>query len=160
MGSFGLNKNLWGYGRKVHAKFLPWGTPWDPSYDNFCVSAQIPNIEYFEVYGGLHALGGISSFFLVKFLVECRQNRGPIFDLSYDHIYKSIHFCKGKGREAREGKGREGKEARGPRLPPFLFALPRLIFCLTTCFLGRLYIFNAAGGRLSQAWNLLLRNTV
>ena len=29
----------------------------------FDVSAQIPNIEYFEVYGGLHALGGSSSFF-------------------------------------------------------------------------------------------------
>ena len=25
----------------------------------FYVSAQIPNIEYFEVYGGLHAPGGI-----------------------------------------------------------------------------------------------------
>ena len=30
----------------------------------FYVSAQIPNIEYFEVYGGLQAPGGISSFFL------------------------------------------------------------------------------------------------
>ena len=110
-------KNLWGYGRKVHAKFWPWGNPWNPSYDHFCVSVgprfsvieyfdvyggifkhiklfgdmvgrcmpnsghggppgtgvmtifmfyvsvQIPNIEYFEVYGGLQALGGISSFF-------------------------------------------------------------------------------------------------
>ena len=22
-------QNLWGYGRKVHAKFWPWGMPWD-----------------------------------------------------------------------------------------------------------------------------------
>ena len=29
----------------------------------FYVSAQIPNIEYFEVYGGLQASGGIPSFF-------------------------------------------------------------------------------------------------
>ena len=29
----------------------------------FYVSAQIPNIEYFEVYGDLQAPGGISSFF-------------------------------------------------------------------------------------------------
>ena len=29
----------------------------------FYVSAQIPNIEYFEVYGDLQAAGGISSFF-------------------------------------------------------------------------------------------------
>ena len=25
-------KNLWGYGRKVHAKFWPWGMPWDLIY--------------------------------------------------------------------------------------------------------------------------------
>jgi hypothetical protein len=33
IGSLLAWKNLWGYGRKVHAKFCPWGTPWDPSYD-------------------------------------------------------------------------------------------------------------------------------
>ena len=33
----------------------------------FYVSAQIPNIEYFEVYGGLQAPGGISSFFSLNF---------------------------------------------------------------------------------------------
>ena len=27
-------QNLWGYGRKVHAKFWPWGMPWDPIYDH------------------------------------------------------------------------------------------------------------------------------
>ena len=50
-------------------------------------------------------------FFLVKFPVECCQNHvwEPIFDPSYDHIYKNIHFCKGKGRQAREGKGREAE---------------------------------------------------
>ena len=30
-------QNLWGYSRKVHAKFWPWGIPWDPSYDHFCI---------------------------------------------------------------------------------------------------------------------------
>ena len=31
-------QNLWGYGRKVHAKFWPWGMPWDPIYDHLrCV---------------------------------------------------------------------------------------------------------------------------
>ena len=30
-------QNLRGYGRKVHAKFLPCGIPWDPSYDHFCI---------------------------------------------------------------------------------------------------------------------------
>ena len=58
-------KNLWGYGRNVYAKFWPWGTPLGPELLPFFlyVSAQIPNIEYFEVYGGLQALGGISSLF-------------------------------------------------------------------------------------------------
>ena len=27
-------KNLWGYGRKVHATFRPWGIHWDPIYDH------------------------------------------------------------------------------------------------------------------------------
>ena len=69
IGALWVWKNLWGYGRKVHATFWPWGTPWDPSYFIFVFSvrAQIPNIEYFEVYGGLHALGGISSFFSLSF---------------------------------------------------------------------------------------------
>ena len=39
-------KNLWGYGRKVHAKFWPWGTPWDPSYDHFWVLCQRSNSQY------------------------------------------------------------------------------------------------------------------
>ena len=27
-------QNFWGYGRKVHAKFWPWGMPWHPIYDH------------------------------------------------------------------------------------------------------------------------------
>ena len=38
-------KNLWGYGRKVHAKFWPWWMPWDPSYDHFCVLCQRSNCK-------------------------------------------------------------------------------------------------------------------
>ena len=72
------------------------------------------DIVLFSFVEGLQALGGISFLFLVKFLVECRQNHvwGPIFVPSYDHIYKNIHFCKGKGREAREGKGRESGKGK------------------------------------------------
>ena len=60
----------------------------------FYVSAQIFNIEYFEVYGGLRPPGRYLIFFLVKFPVECRQNHvwGPIFGPSYDHIYKNVHL--------------------------------------------------------------------
>ena len=59
-------KNLWGYGRKVHAKFWSWGSRGTRVMTIFVfyVSDQIPSIEYFEVYGGLQAPGGISSFFL------------------------------------------------------------------------------------------------
>ena len=51
----------------------------------------------------------------MKFHVEWRHNHvwGPIFGSSYEHIYKNIHLCKGKGREAREAKGRERKEGKG-----------------------------------------------
>ena len=31
---------------------------------------------------------------------------------SYEHIYKNIHLCKGKGSKGREGKGK-GKEGKG-----------------------------------------------
>ena len=58
-------KNLWGYGRKVHAKFWTWGMPWDPIYTifEFHVDPPISNIGYMKVYEGLRALGGISPFF-------------------------------------------------------------------------------------------------
>ena len=41
IGVFWVWKNLWGYGRKVHAKLWPWGNPWDPIYDHFGVLCQI-----------------------------------------------------------------------------------------------------------------------
>ena len=44
------------------------------------VGPCLPNIEYFEVYEGLQALGGIPSFFVVKFHIECNENHvwGPL----------------------------------------------------------------------------------
>ena len=62
-------KNLWGYGRKVHAKFWPWGMPWDRVMTTFgsYVDPHFPYREYFAVYGGLQALGGISFFFSLNF---------------------------------------------------------------------------------------------
>ena len=38
-------QNLRGYGRKVHAKFWPWGMPWDRSYDHFCVPCHHPSYK-------------------------------------------------------------------------------------------------------------------
>ena len=55
-------------------------------------------------------------FFLIKFPVECRW--GPIFVPSYDHIYKNILVCKGKGREEARKEGRKGgreEERKGGR---------------------------------------------
>ena len=42
-------KNLWGYGSNVHAKFCPWGMPWDPSYDNFCVLCW-PSFSSYSIF--------------------------------------------------------------------------------------------------------------
>ena len=48
-------KNFWGYDRKVHAKFWPWGCPGTRvmtmlgSY----VGSHFPNIGYLNVYDGI-----------------------------------------------------------------------------------------------------------
>ena len=57
------------------------------------VSPQIPNIEKFEVYGGL-CPGRHPIVLLVKFPVEWHRNYvwGPIFDPSYDHFTKCKHL--------------------------------------------------------------------
>ena len=39
-------------GRCVHAKFWPWGMPWDPSYDHFGVLCRA-SFSYMEVYEGI-----------------------------------------------------------------------------------------------------------
>ena len=75
----------------------PWGPPGTPftTIFVFYVNPQIPNIEKFEAYEDYKSRE-VSHLFLIKFPVECRQNYvwRPIFDLSYDHIYKNIHFCR------------------------------------------------------------------
>ena len=69
-------KNLWAYGRKVHAKFWPWGMPWDPIYDHFCVSCWPSYFSYWihEGIWGVTGPGRYLIFFLVRFRVECNQN--------------------------------------------------------------------------------------
>ena len=59
----------------------------------FHAGPHIPNIGYMRVYE-VTGLGRYLIFFLMKFPVECRQNHvwRPIFDPSYDHIYKNVHF--------------------------------------------------------------------
>ena len=58
-------------------------------------------------------------FFLIKFLFECRKNHvwGSIFDPSYDHIHKNIHFGRKRGSEERRKevrkRGREEERTRG-----------------------------------------------
>ena len=100
----------------MHAKFWPWGTPYDAIYDHFCVfmsaviSPILKKIHYMRsINPGRHLI-----FFLIKFPFECRQNHvwRPIFVPSYDHIYKNIHVCKGKGGrdEGRKGGREEGRK--------------------------------------------------
>ena len=72
-------------------QILPWGTPWDPSYDHFCVLCQRSNSWYWIFWSIWRSTGPgrYLIFFLVKVPVECRQNHvwGPIFVPSYDHFY-------------------------------------------------------------------------
>ena len=44
IGSLWAWQNLWGYGRKVHAKFWPWGMPWDLIYDHLAPMLP-PNVQ-------------------------------------------------------------------------------------------------------------------
>ena len=62
----------------MHAKFGPWGMPWDPSYGHFWVPSHI-GFCLFWFFEGLRALGGNPFLFLMKFNVECTQNHvwGP-----------------------------------------------------------------------------------
>ena len=63
----------------------------------FYVSAQILNIEYFEVYGGLQALGGISSFFSLNLPSNAvRIMSGDPSGPSYEHICKNMYFSQGR----------------------------------------------------------------
>ena len=60
----------------------------------FYINPQIPNIEYFEEKKRSTNPGRYLIFFLIKFPFECRRNHvwSPIFDPSYDHIYKNVYF--------------------------------------------------------------------
>ena len=60
----------------------------------FYVSPPIPNIKKVEAYEVYKSREVYHFFFLIKFPVECARNPDwrPIFDPSYDHIYKCDHF--------------------------------------------------------------------
>ena len=65
----------------------------------FYVNPQIRNIEKFEVYGvykSREVSHQISHQISHKFPFECHRSHvwRPIFDASYDHNYKSVHFVK------------------------------------------------------------------
>ena len=63
----------------------------------FYVSAQIPKIEYFVVYGSLQAPGGISSFSReISRRMPLESCLGTPWGPSYEHIYKNIYFWKGR----------------------------------------------------------------
>ena len=73
---------------------------------------HISNIGYMRVYEGLQALGGISFFLSCSCRMPLESCLGTPWGPSYEHIYKNIHFCKGKGRGEkgkREGKGKREK---------------------------------------------------
>ena len=60
----------------------------------FYVSAQIPKVEDFEVYGGLHASGGISSFFSFDFPSNAvRVMSGDLFLTLVMTIFIKTYVC-------------------------------------------------------------------
>ena len=69
MGSFGHEKTFGGMVGKCMPKYGHGGPPGTRVMTIFVfyVSPPIPNIENFEVYGGLWTPGGISSFFSLNF---------------------------------------------------------------------------------------------
>ena len=95
-GSLWAWQNLWGYGRKVHAKFWPWGTPYDQSYDHFCVFVSPVNSPILINFKYMRSInpGRYLITFLIKFPFECHRNHvwGSIFDPCYDHVYKCDYF--------------------------------------------------------------------
>ena len=58
-------QNLWGYGRKVHAKFWLWGMPWDLFYDHLWVLSSglifliLDILKYVREYEGIWVYEGI-----------------------------------------------------------------------------------------------------
>ena len=61
----------------------------------FYVSAKNFNIDYFEVYGGLQAPGGISSFFPFNFTSNAvRIMSGGPWGLRYDIFVKTCILAK------------------------------------------------------------------
>ena len=71
----------------------------------FYVSAQIPNIEYFEVYGGLQAPGGISSFFSSNFPSKAgRIMSGDPFLTRVMTIFITTYIFGGREEARKEGR--------------------------------------------------------
>ena len=84
-------RSVRGYGRNVHAKIWPWGTPWDPIYHHFWDLCQSSNSKCWKIWSIWRSMDLVRYpiVFLEKFPVEWYQNYvwGPIFDPSYDHFW-------------------------------------------------------------------------
>ena len=82
-------------------RYMPDSDPWGPPGTRvmtifvFYVNPQVPNIENLKHMRSTNP-GRYLIVFLIKFPIECRQHHvwRPIFDPSYDHVYKSVHFVK------------------------------------------------------------------
>ena len=77
----------------------PWGPPGTPFMTIFLCFMSTLKFPIFKILKQMRSTNPerYLIFVLIKFPFECRQNHvwGPIFEPSYDHIYKNIHFCKG-----------------------------------------------------------------
>ena len=98
MGSFGLKKMF----DNMVVRYMPNsghggppGTPFMTIFVFYVNPLKLPILNILKQMGSTNP-GRYLILFLIKLPVEWRQNHvwGPIFDPSYDHIYKSIHFVK------------------------------------------------------------------
>ena len=79
-----------------------------------CVGSHFPNIQDFDVYGGLWSPGGISSFFSSNFPSNAiRIMSGDLFLTRVMTIFINMNILDIQGKEGREEGRKEGrKEAR------------------------------------------------
>ena len=118
-------QNLWGYGRKVHAKFWRWGMLWDPSYHHLWVPCCHPTCKCLLMKCcqlGRMAISMADCWSLISELVT--RNLTMAIPALEDGLFKNLlilyylyvlrYLCKGKGREGEGRRGREGHLLRHP----------------------------------------------
>ena len=112
-------QNLWGYGRKVHAKFWLWGMAWGPSYDHFRthVATQRANSYWwsFPILAIWQSLGLIFVLVLLNSSREIQRRVYQLWRMDFLRIcwFSIIYMCFVIFVKVREWQGRENEWEKG-----------------------------------------------